>query len=169
VRRTLTFAASILDRGGSGQGGAPVFAGEAAITLSGVFGRVDDAWSHPHRMMPPPGARATIRSMMSRYDRPPSISTGRAVGWFLAASSLFWPRLFILLFWIFDDQLFRRAFGPWIVPVLGFLVLPWTTLAYATMWGLWSDRVSGAEWIGVGIGLVLDIWTYAGIRRLWTT
>jgi hypothetical protein len=119
-------------------------------------------------MRPARAAAATIRCMVSRYDRPQSsLSMGRVVGWVLAASSVFWPRLFILLFWIFDDQLFRRAFGPWIVPVLGFLVLPWTTLAYATMWGLWSDRVSGAEWIVVVIAFAIDVWTYAGIRRLW--
>jgi hypothetical protein len=105
--------------------------------------------------------------MVTRYDRPPPVSKGRAAGWVLAASSLFWPRLFILLFWIFDDTLFRRAFDSWLVPFIGFLVVPWTTLAYATMWGLNSDRVSGVEWVGVAIGLLLDVWTYAGIRRLW--
>jgi hypothetical protein len=71
------------------------------------------------------------------------MSKGRAAGWVLAVSSLFWPRLFILLFWIFDDQLFSDAFDSWVVPFLGLFLLPWTTLAYATMWGLSSDRVSG--------------------------
>src|SRR5262245_21542878 len=119
-------------------------------------------------MMPTCAPGATIRDMVSRYERPQSsMSMGRIAGWVLAASSLFWPRLFIVLFWIFDDQLFHRAFGPWIVPALGWLVLPWTTLAYATMWGLWSDKVSGAEWIVVAIAFLIDIWTYLGIRRLW--
>jgi hypothetical protein len=36
------------------------------------------------------------------------------------------------------------------------------------MWGLGADRVSGLEWIGVAVGLLLDVWTYAGIRRLWS-
>jgi len=96
------------------------------------------------------------------------MSKGRAAGWVLAVSSLFWPRLFILLFWIFDDQLFRDAFSSWIIPFLGFFLLPWTTLAYAAMWGLSSDRVSGVEWVAVGVALLLDVWTYAGIRRLWS-
>jgi hypothetical protein len=106
--------------------------------------------------------------MVSRYDRPSGMSKGRAAGWVLAVSSLFWPRLFILLFWIFDDQLFRDAFDSWVVPFLGLFLLPWTTLAYATMWGLSSDRVSGGEWVVVGFALLLDVWTYAGIRRLWS-
>jgi hypothetical protein len=119
-------------------------------------------------MRPPVLERATISAMVSRYERPAPISQGRAIGWVLIIFSLFWPRLFLLLFWIFDDELPRRAFDTSIVPVLGFFVLPWTTLAYATMWGLGSDRVSGVEWIGVAIGLLLDVWTYAGIRRLWS-
>lgn len=116
-----------------------------------------------------PRARGTIRAMVSRYDRPEVMSKGRAAAWVLAVSSLFWPRLFIVLFWIFDDELPRRAFDTSIVPIIGFFVLPWTTLAYATMWGLNSDRVSGVEWLVVVIALVIDVWTYAGIRRMWTS
>jgi hypothetical protein len=107
--------------------------------------------------------------MVSRYDSPESMSMGRAVGWVLAAFSMFWPRLFIVLFWIFDDELPRRAFDSWVVPFLGFFLLPWTTIAYATMWGLGSDRVSGAEWIVVAIAFLLDVWTWAGLRRLWSS
>ena len=107
-----------------------------------------------------------MRSMVSRYDRPEPISTGRGAAWILALSGLFWPRLFIVLFWIFSDML-GDAFDSWVVPFLGFFLLPWTTLAYASMWGLSSDRVSGAEWVCVGIALLLDLGTYAGVRRLW--
>jgi hypothetical protein len=106
--------------------------------------------------------------MVSRYDRPEVMSNRRAAGWVLAVSSLFWPRLFLLLFWFFFDELLRDAYDTWIVPFLGFFLLPWTTLAYATMWGLSSDRVSGVEWIAVALALVVDVWTYAGIRRMWT-
>jgi hypothetical protein len=106
--------------------------------------------------------------MVSRYDRSSGMSAGRAAGWVLAAFSMFWPRLFIVLFWIFDDQLLRRAFESWIVPFLGFFLLPWTTIAYASMWGVSSDRVSGLEWVAVAFAFLLDVWTYAGIRRLWS-
>jgi hypothetical protein len=34
---------------------------------------------------------------------------------------------------LFSDLL-SRAFDSWIVPLLGFFLLPWTTLAYAVMW-----------------------------------
>jgi hypothetical protein len=118
-------------------------------------------------MRPLRQARDIIRSMVSRYDQPEVMSKGRAAGWMFAVSSLFWPRLFILLFWIFFDELFQDAYDSWIVPVLGFFLLPWTTLAFAAMWGLSSDRVTGFEWIVVALALVIDVWTYAGIRRMW--
>jgi hypothetical protein len=95
------------------------------------------------------------------------MSKGRAAGWALAIASLFWPRFFILMLWIFGSQL-GRAFDGWVVPVLGFFVLPWTTVTYASMWSISSDRVAGVEWVFVAIALVLDLWTYAGIRRLRT-
>ncbi len=87
------------------------------------------------------------------------------VALFLVASSMFWPRLFILGFWIFGSQI-GRAFDAWVVPAIGFVVLPWTTFWYAIMWGISSDRVSGAEWIVVGAAFVVDLLTWAGVRTL---
>lgn len=103
--------------------------------------------------------------MASDYQR--RETAPRAVAWILIVSSMFWPRLFLLLFWIFDDELPRRALDTSIVPFLVFVVLPWTTITYATMWGLSSDRVAGLEWVAVGIAFLLDVGTYAGIRRVW--
>ena len=93
------------------------------------------------------------------------LSGGRIMGWFFFFSSLFWPRLGILAFWIFSDLL-GNAYDSWIVPVIGFFVLPWTTLTYAMMWGWSSDRVYGVEWLVVAAALALDIATYAGLRAL---
>jgi hypothetical protein len=75
------------------------------------------------------------------------------------------PRAGILAFWIFSSLL-GRAYDSWIVPVIGFFVLPCTTLAYATTWGWSSHRVAGVEWIVVAVALGLDVATYAGWRRL---
>jgi hypothetical protein len=70
--------------------------------------------------------------------------------------------LFVL--WIFTDLL-SRAFDDWLVPFLGFLLLPWTTLAYAAMWGS-SDGVVGFEWFIVGLAFLFDLASYAkGSRR----
>jgi hypothetical protein len=106
------------------------------------------------RVGPPGGVKPT-----------PPVSMGQAVGAVFVASSLFFPRLFILGFWIFDDQL-GRAFSSWVIPALGFLLAPWTTVAYAFMWGVSSDRVAGVEWIVVGAAIVIDLLTWLGMRRL---
>jgi hypothetical protein len=82
-------------------------------------------------------------------------------GWFFLVSSLFWPRLCILGFWIFGQDFMPDAFHHrWVPQVVGFLVLPWTTMAYALMWGLTSDGVSGLEWVAVGLALLVDLVTW---------
>ena len=103
------------------------------------------------------------------YDEPTSsggsLTVGRVVGWTLVLGSLFWPRLFILGFWIFGSFL-GDAYSSWLIPAIGFFVLPWTTAAYALMWGTSGDGVHGAEWLVVAIALILDLATWAGLRRL---
>ena len=73
------------------------------------------------------------------------------------------PRLAIFAIWIFDDLL-GRAFEAWWVPLLGFFLLPWTTLAYSVMWSS-SDRVYGFEWFIVVLAFVADLASHEGSRR----
>jgi hypothetical protein len=73
------------------------------------------------------------------------------------------PRLALFAIWIFSDLL-GRAFESWVVPLIGFFLLPWTTLAYALMWSS-SDRVFGFEWFVVGLAFVADLASYAGGQR----
>jgi hypothetical protein len=77
----------------------------------------------------------------------------------------FWPRLFILGFWIFGSRL-GDAFSSWVIPAVGFVIAPWTTVAYAFMWGISSNTVSGWEWIVVALGVLLDGATIAGSRAV---
>jgi hypothetical protein len=81
------------------------------------------------------------------------------VGCFVALLALFSPRLALIALWIFGDLL-SRAFDDWIVPVLGFFLLPWTTLAYAVMWSS-SRGVEGFEWFIVILAFVIDLSSYA--------
>lgn len=74
------------------------------------------------------------------------------------------PRLALFFVWIFSDLL-SRAFDDWIVPFIGFFVLPWTTLAYAVMWSSGSDEVVGFEWFIVGFAFVVDIGSYIASSR----
>jgi hypothetical protein len=90
-------------------------------------------------------------------------------GWFWFISSQFWPRVYILAFWIFGQDWMHDAFdGKWVIPVVGFFIAPYTIMAYALMWGLTSDGVIGWEWIVVGFAALLDVLTWAeGKRLIW--
>jgi hypothetical protein len=83
--------------------------------------------------------------------------------WSILLGVAFWPRLWILGFWIFGRQL-GDAFDGWIVPALGFLFLPWTTLLYAWMWAIGSNGLHGWEWFPVGVSFLIDVWFWVAGR-----
>ncbi len=74
------------------------------------------------------------------------------------------PRLALFFIWLFSNLL-SRAFESWYVPLLGFFLLPWTTLAYAVMWSS-SNEVYGFEWFIVGLAFIFDISSYSQSGRL---
>jgi hypothetical protein len=82
----------------------------------------------------------------------------------LALLALISPRLVLVLLWIFSNVL-SRAFSSWILPLLGFFLLPWTTLAYAAFWS-WGPghHVTGFEWVFVALAFVIDLGSYGGGR-----
>jgi hypothetical protein len=87
------------------------------------------------------------------------------VGCFLALLALISPRLVLVLLWIFDDVI-GRAFDSWILPVLGFFLLPWTTLAYVAFWDWGSGHhVVGFEWFFVVLAFLIDLGSYDQGRR----
>jgi hypothetical protein len=88
------------------------------------------------------------------------------MGCLLALLALVSPRLALLALWLFSDVL-GRAFDSWVVPVLGFFLLPWTTLAYAAFWD-WGagHRVTGFEWFFVVLAFAADLASYFEGRRL---
>ena len=73
------------------------------------------------------------------------------------------PRLALAATWLFSDLL-DRAFDSWLVPVAGFFLLPWTTLAYVWMWDS-ARTVDGLEWFLVGFAFLVDVGAYARSSR----
>ncbi len=69
------------------------------------------------------------------------------------------PRFAIIAMWLFGNRV-DLAFDSWLWPLLGLLVAPWTTLMYLLTWSA-VGGVSGGDWIFVGLGVVLDVATYA--------
>ena len=86
------------------------------------------------------------------------------MGCLVALFALISPRLALFAIWIFSGWL-DRAFDSWIVPVLGFFLLPWTTLGYTVMWIAGANGVNGFEWFIVILGFLFDLGSLAEGRR----
>jgi hypothetical protein len=81
----------------------------------------------------------------------------------LALLAFLGPRLVIFLLWLFTDYM-SRAFDMFLLPLLGFLFLPWTTIAFAIA----RNELGGANGIGllvIVIGLLVDIGVLGGGAR----
>jgi hypothetical protein len=81
------------------------------------------------------------------------------MGCFVALFALISPRLALFFVWILTDWL-SQAFDSWVVPFLGFLLLPWTTLAYAAMYAYGHNGVNGFEWFIVILAFLADLTAY---------
>ena len=81
------------------------------------------------------------------------------MGCFVALLALFSPRLALFAIWLFSDLL-GDAFDEWWLPLLGFFLLPWTTLAYAVMWAAGTNEVTGFEWFIVVLAFLFDLGSY---------
>lgn len=86
----------------------------------------------------------------------------------VALLALISPRLALFAIWIFSDLL-SRAYDSWVLPLIGFFLLPWTTLAYAVMWSVSTDEVVGFEWFIVIFAFVVDLSSYAHGQRTQTS
>jgi hypothetical protein len=74
------------------------------------------------------------------------------------------PRLALVAIWLFSNVL-GRAFDSVLLPLIGFFLLPWTTLAYAVMWDVGTHDVTGFEWFVVVLAFLADLGAYGGTAR----
>lgn len=73
------------------------------------------------------------------------------------------PRLALFLLWLLTNYL-SRAFDAFLLPFLGFLFLPWTTIA----WAVAQNELGGLNGIGllvVALGFLADIGVFGGGAR----
>ncbi|MGI8727652.1 MAG: hypothetical protein ACR2K6_08255 [Solirubrobacterales bacterium] len=75
------------------------------------------------------------------------------------------PRLALVATWLFSGLL-GRAFDEALVPLIGFFILPWTTLGYALMWAVGPNGVEGFEWLIVIVAFLADLSALAGSRAV---
>jgi hypothetical protein len=89
------------------------------------------------------------------------------MGCFVVLFALISPRLALFFIWLFSDWL-SRAFDSWVVPLIGFFLLPWTTLAYTAMWELGGNGVYGFEWFIVIFAFLVDLSSHFESSRVRT-
>jgi hypothetical protein len=81
----------------------------------------------------------------------------------LALLAFLGPRLVLFLLWLFTNYL-SLAFDSFLLPVLGFLFLPWTTIA----WAIAQNELGGLSGLGplvVILGLLADVGVLGGGAR----
>jgi hypothetical protein len=77
------------------------------------------------------------------------------VGCLFALLSGFFPRLGLAILWIFTTEV-DQAYETWVLPALGLIFLPLTTLVYALLWKPLGG-VDGIEWFWVVLAFLFDI------------
>jgi hypothetical protein len=79
----------------------------------------------------------------------------------LVLLSIISSRLAMVAIWLLTDWV-DRVFNGWLIPLLGIIILPWTTLLYTV--GFIASGDTAAPWgiLGLIIGLFLDIAVHAG-------
>lgn len=87
------------------------------------------------------------------------------------------PRLALLVWWFADPNRILNTFATWsarvgtpgvpewVWPLAGFVLLPWTTIAYIFVA---PGGVTGLEWVILVIGLLFDFGAHGGGGRAYS-
>jgi len=96
------------------------------------------------------------------YDFTEEESTMLFLGCLLAFTVALAPRLVLILAAFFSERWDLVWQGNWFIPLLGIIFLPFTTVMYMLAWNPVTG-ISGFDWCWILIGVLLDIWKWAGI------
>jgi len=77
------------------------------------------------------------------------------LGCILAVGVTVAPRLILILAWIFGRRWDLVWQGNWLVPLLGIIVAPYTTVMYMLAWS--PASLHGFDWVWLALGLILDV------------
>jgi hypothetical protein len=72
---------------------------------------------------------------------------------------LFGPRIVLVFWWLADSIRWNATFDTILLPILGFLFLPWTTMMYVLVF---PEGIVGLDWLGLGLALLADLGSLAG-------
>lgn len=75
------------------------------------------------------------------------------MSWLIALFS----RIALLCVWIWTPLVGRAFHGGWLLPLLGILLLPITTLVYVLVYALSGNGVTGWGWLWVVLAVLVDL------------
>ena len=78
---------------------------------------------------------------------------------FFAALMTLGPRAAILIWWLIDTARWEAAISSFFWAFLGFIFLPWTTLAWVAVWS--PSGLTGFDWVILALGLFIDLASYS--------
>lgn len=112
-----------------------------------------------------PGVRCPLGTSAAEESRSPTRRVRNAsevatAVCLLITLTLVGPRFAILLWWPVDPLRWQGAFGSFWVPLLGFLLVPWSTLMYVTVAP--TGVVTGLDWFWLSFALVADLASLSG-------
>ena len=86
-------------------------------------------------------------------------------GCMLAFAASVAPRVVLVLAWIFGVRWQTVWNGAWLMPLLGIVFLPYTTIMYMLTWS--PTGIHGWEWMWIALGVWLDImkWSQVAANR----
>ena len=87
------------------------------------------------------------------------------LGCLLAFGAAVAPRVILVLAWIFSDRWALVWGSDFLAPLLGILLLPYTTIMYmlAVTITPTGTSIEGFAWLWIALGLFLDIWKWAQV------
>ena len=85
------------------------------------------------------------------------------MGCLVAVFALISPRRVLVILWLFSN-LVDRAFDSIVLPILGFFLVPTTTVIYVLAYRP-VEGVTSFGWILVLVGLFIDFGVYGGAFR----
>ena len=66
------------------------------------------------------------------------------------------PRIGVFLIWLARPEFVDAAFDTFIIPLLGFIFLPFTTLMYLIMFQPGTE-LSGLDFVWLGLAVIIDV------------
>jgi hypothetical protein len=69
------------------------------------------------------------------------------------------PRAVIVAWWFLEPVQWSATFSTFLIPVLGFVLLPWTTLMYVLVA---PGGLVGLDYLWLAVALVADLGSHAG-------